>query len=267
MTVQDRIAAHPVPAFLAVAFAWTWAWDGLFFAFGWWKSAVVVAPRQWGLPIAAVLVLWAGDGKVRSWGKRVLALPRPVLLVGAVLVPLAITNGQPAVRALGGGTLRYDPPGSLAAMVLFVLANAVLLGGTEEFGWRGYLQPRLQSRLSVTSTSLVVGGLWWLWHLPLFFAPSVGYSLSPVPLATYTTFVLGAALVLGALVNAAEGSVLPAVAMHACINLGPVLAGTGGWLAGAEWLPLLVGSGAWWLIALVLFARYGRSMAPQRVTA
>lgn len=44
----------------------------------------------------------------------------------------------------------------------------------EEYGWRYFLQPRLQSRFGMRGGVLVLGVLWGLWHLPLnlfFYAP------------------------------------------------------------------------------------------------
>ena len=44
----------------------------------------------------------------------------------------------------------------------------------EEYGWRYFLQPRLQSRFGLRGGVLLLGVLWGLWHLPLnffFYAP------------------------------------------------------------------------------------------------
>jgi membrane protease YdiL (CAAX protease family) len=52
-----------------------------------------------------------------------------------------------------------------------VIALQVLLVGplSEELGWRGYALEALQSRWGALASSLMVGLLWSLWHLPLFF--------------------------------------------------------------------------------------------------
>jgi len=42
-------------------------------------------------------------------------------------------------------------------------------GGQEEFGWRGYAQEPLQRKIGVIPASLVIGVIWGLWHLPLWF--------------------------------------------------------------------------------------------------
>lgn len=260
---RRQIKQHPLAAFVLIAFAWTWSWDAVYFLLEWW-DAFVVFPRQWGLPIAAVAVLWASEDSLRSWLGVVLDWrQRPLVYLIAILIPVSISNAQPVVRALGRGTLTYSPPASLALMVLFVLANMILFGGVEELGWRGFLQPRLQDRTSVLTAGLGIGVLWWLWHLPLFFSGKAAYSLEPLSFLTYTTFIIGAAAVLGAFVNVTDGGVLPVMLMHAMINMGPILEGSGGALAGSQLLPLIVGSGLWWLLTGVLVLRYGRQMVPE----
>lgn len=42
-------------------------------------------------------------------------------------------------------------------------------GGLEEIGWRGFLLPKLLSKYSPLKSSLVIGVIWSLWHLPLWF--------------------------------------------------------------------------------------------------
>lgn len=264
--VRDRIRQRPVVAFVVVAFGWSWAWDALYYSLGWWQTVPTTVPRQWGVPLGAVVVVWASDTALREWLRHVGRWRlHPGLYLLAVLVPLAITNGQQVVQALGGGSLTYAPPAGLPLILLFVLANAVLLGGIEEVGWRGYLQPRLQDRTSVLTAGVGVGLLWWAWHLPLFLGHP-NFALEPLFVFQYTTFVVGASVVFGAFVNATDGSVLPVMVLHATTNLGPVLAGSGGPFDGSALVGLVVGSGAWWLLAVVLAALFGLSMLPARMT-
>ena len=41
----------------------------------------------------------------------------------------------------------------------------------EELGWRGFLLPTLQTRLSAIASALIIGLIWFCWHIPLFWAP------------------------------------------------------------------------------------------------
>lgn len=260
--LRDRTHRHQLVAFTLITFGWSWTWDLLYYSFGWWRTIPTTFPRQWGVPLGALVVVWASDTPVRAWLRSIGQWRlHPGLYLTAVLVPFAITNVQQLVRALGGGSLRYTPPAELYLILLFVVANAFLLGGIEEIGWRGYLQPELQDRTSVLIAGIVVGILWWAWHLPLFLGHP-NFTLEPLFVLQYTVFVVGASVVFGAFVNVTSGRVLPLMLMHATTNLGPLFSGSGGVLDASELISLIFGSGAWWLIAIVLVALYGQSMIP-----
>lgn len=47
--------------------------------------------------------------------------------------------------------------------------QCLLGGGLEEFGWRGYLLPDFEKRFSIIPAVIIVGIIWSLWHLPLWF--------------------------------------------------------------------------------------------------
>lgn len=262
--IRQRIRRHPIAAFVLVAFGWTWGWYVVFFAFNVWDRFLYTAmPPVWGPLVGAVAIAWAGESSIRSWFARRLSWRvRPALFLLAVALPLLITNLQPVIEAIGGGSLAYDPPAAAHLMVVWVLVNVFVWGGTEEIGWRGVLQPRLQRRTSVFTAGIAIGLLWWLWHLPLFFTGDPNYSLEPWAFAAYGLFIVGVSTVLAALVNASGGSVLPAMVLHGTSNLGAVLAATGGLLAGSPVVPI-AGALLWWLIAGALLVRYGRSMVPE----
>ncbi len=59
-------------------------------------------------------------------------------------------------------------------IIIFFIVNGIIgmfssistaLG--EEIGWRGFLVPELSKKFNYTSVSLIVGGIWALWHYPL----------------------------------------------------------------------------------------------------
>ena len=81
------------------------------------------------------------------------------------LVVFAATVGQLTIYKLLGNTF----PGSLFLAKLGSLLPLLILGPlSEEIGWRGYALERLQTRWNALISSLIIGLVWALWHLPLF---------------------------------------------------------------------------------------------------
>ncbi|MGR3343024.1 MAG: CPBP family intramembrane glutamic endopeptidase [Paracoccaceae bacterium] len=65
----------------------------------------------------------------------------------------------------------------------------------EEFGWRGFLQDKLQSSLSVLAASAIVGLVWAVWHYP----PSLVGIGTPqdFPFWRFVLWVVPAAIIIG----------------------------------------------------------------------
>jgi membrane protease YdiL (CAAX protease family) len=64
---------------------------------------------------------------------------------------------------LGEVNLSYMHP--IWAVLVFLLLQLVT-SGTEEFGWRGYLQPLFEKKYGFIKASYVVGLMWSVWHYP-----------------------------------------------------------------------------------------------------
>ena len=48
-------------------------------------------------------------------------------------------------------------------------AIMIFAGGAEELGWRGILQRHLHGKIPLAVIGLIIGVIWGVWHLPLFF--------------------------------------------------------------------------------------------------
>lgn len=91
----------------------------------------------------------------------------------------------------------------------------------EEAGWRGFLLPRMLQRYPPLKASLMLGVIWGVWHLPLYFqtmiaAPSLGFRFL---LTTAAYSILITELFLNS-----RASVLLCMILHYTINVWPPVA-------------------------------------------
>lgn len=108
---------------------------------------------------------------------------------------------------------------TLLALVIAPLVNGFFTFG-EEFGWRGYLQPKLMV-LGGRRAMLLMGLIWGVWHWPvIFMGYEYGFDYPGAPYVGPVQFVF-IAFVLGSFTGwvALRGrSVWPAVIAHAMFN-------------------------------------------------
>jgi membrane protease YdiL (CAAX protease family) len=209
---------HPLIIFFLVAFALPWFVWGTTIAenaglIGW---HIPESLAFWiGLPVATfgTAALTGGWTAVKdlllrlirvkvNWLWYVLAIALPVLL-GAVVAGLGILIGAPAQVGV------LLPAGSLLFALLLNTWEWLI---TEETAWRGYALPRLQRRFNPLAASLVLGLLWGIWHLPLFFI--AGSFQSSIPFVGFLISTVATSVVIGWLFNRARGSVVIAALFH-----------------------------------------------------
>ena len=86
----------------------------------------------------------------------------------------------------------------------------------EEVGWRGYALPRLATLLGLGGASVLLGVIWALWHLPLFFLHGSGSDGQSFPI--YLLHVTALSVAMSWLYWKTEGSLLLVMLMHASVN-------------------------------------------------
>ena len=158
-----------------------------------------------------------GFGRIAPrWYAAILLLP-PLCSGLAILQALLIDGGVPPLDAALGYVAH---PGRIIPFALLILVYGPL---PEEMGWRGYALDRLQRRWNALTSSLVLGGIWSIWHLPLFFMH--GTLMSEVfPLWSARFWVaMGPGILSGAVLmtwvyNNTGRSTLAAVLLHFMMN-------------------------------------------------
>jgi len=149
----------------------------------------------------------------------ILLSPMVILFCFFVVFPSLLSSGSPK---------EWHWHFSVLVGIIVPMLNYNLLGGPlfEEFGWRGFLLPRLQNAMPPWAACVVVGILWAIWHWPLFLVHWVSS-----PALVFGLIMIGMSLVMAVPFNASGQSVIAAILMHSAFNassrfLGPFLGDT-----------------------------------------
>jgi membrane protease YdiL (CAAX protease family) len=224
--IRRAVDAHPVASFFVLAYAFSWvAWlPGLLGVAEPFRTLSLFV-GGFGPALAGAVVTWLDGESVREWARQIVhwrVAPRWYLAVFAL--PLVVVClASVGLAALGTDVDLALLPGRLSAVFVSFVVVALVGGGNEEPGWRGFALPRLQTRYAPVPATLVLGVVWALWHLPQLFAdPTVSYTLdwavAQGPLAGLRILnIVGFAFLLTWVYNATK-SVLLALLLHAGIN-------------------------------------------------
>ena len=224
--LRSAVDARPVASFFALAYAFSWiVWLPIVAGVGEGFATVSLIVGSFGPAVAGAVVTWLGGDSVAAWARQIVrwrVAPRWYLVVFAL--PLVVVG----LASVGIALLGYDATLSLlldrGSMVLSsFLIVALVGGGNEEPGWRGFALPRLQERYAPVPATLLLGVVWAFWHLPLLpVDTSTAHGLAWVlefgpSVALRILNIVGFAFLLTWIYNGTD-SVLLALLAHAGIN-------------------------------------------------
>jgi membrane protease YdiL (CAAX protease family) len=169
-------------------------------------------------PTLAALLVAAGSGgvgtllrQVATWrvgfGWYALVLVGPIVLFVVSDLIYAVYGGvQPAAWVVIPSNLAFVGP---------------LIAGSlgEELGWRGFAQPRLQTRYSALRASIIVGIIWGTWHLWPAMLPGGLADLTISDLAQTYVRLISTAIIYAWIYNSTNGSLFLVMVAHAGHNL------------------------------------------------
>ena len=232
-SARVRVIWKEVVLFVVLAYGLAWAWSGVFLLpylgdlltrsttptdmlerLG----AGVTLPTMLTPMISALImrIFVSKEGFKGSLG----LLRSPKYYLAALVVPAVfVTAVVLIVQSLGLGEFGWSEATWFVYLMLLLIALPLtLFTFGEEYGWRGYLLPRLLP-LGEIRASLLLGVIWGVWHLPLLVAglnyPGVNVWLAIIVFTfvtvalsfTYTWFYV-----------ASSGSVLVVAVFHATTN-------------------------------------------------
>lgn len=141
-------------------------------------------------------------------------------LIVILLLPFVLFGGSVWASILAGVrpidlSVVSNPLYALIAFFVILFTAGPL---QEEFGWRGYALPRLQSRFNALTSSVILGFFWWLWHLPLVFIPGWFMADNLVVFLLLLVVITLASILFTWIYNNTNGSILAAILTHTSMN-------------------------------------------------
>lgn len=193
--------------------------------------------NDYGPLLAALITAGVANGtdglhdllrRITKWrvglGWLLIAAFSPLAVWGIAVGIVVFGMGEPPPDFSSLGTIPYLPFLGWAGWAFWILTAGI----GEESGWRGYALPKLQSRMSALSATLIVTLFWVGWHLPRFFYYGAYMQLgfSVLPLAAHGF--LAMAIVMTWLYNSTRGSILMAALFHGGYNFWAASGAAGG---------------------------------------
>jgi len=176
-------------------------------------------------------------------------------LLASILIPVVATIIVWVGYSMVSGKALFDLIARLSVgSILLMFLDSLIRGPLgEELGWRGYLQIELNKRFSLLKSSLIVGAIWGVWHLPLWFVSG----FQGVNLLLYIVFfmigLVSFSVIIG-YIYSRGGNMLYAILLHQMLNFS-------GRLLEVDELTVLGGSSAVYvIIALVISLMSLKSM-------
>lgn len=188
-----------------------WTKLGFFGAWGPLVAAMYLVAKEKGLNgVKSFLTKGAEYKFLKKWWGVILFL-FPVLITIAYIISISTESVIPPSQAVG--MYWYLP---------FIFFSVMVTGGPlqEEYGWRGYALPRLLARYSPFISSLILGFIWAIWHLPQFLVPHEKTGMFYItPIWSFILTVMAANFVYTWIYKNINGSVLGVLVLHTMMNL------------------------------------------------
>jgi len=227
-TQSNFLKRHSLVVGIVLMFLYTWTIDLSHSGVLPFKVPFVVGLTVgWGFIFVSLFMTWLTLGKeaMKTIFKRFFLwrVGWKWYLVAILLMPALRFAAIPMTTLLTGIPADYSHPmirdivpldWPVFAMVIPWILFEVFTNG-EEMGWRGYVLPRLQAKYSALVSSLILGVIWSVWHLPKFFGTGSSEGRS---FFWFTVYTVSVAILYTWLYNNTRGSLLLVTLFHASGN-------------------------------------------------
>jgi membrane protease YdiL (CAAX protease family) len=169
--------------------------------------------------IVACFASWCNEGRagIKTLLRRIILWRANVAsyLVALVLPPAVFLVSAVVSRQMHLGSIIFPAASQIVSTYGLTLLVYALLN-TEEFAWRGYALPRMQLSMGVLKATLLITGLWTLFHMPLFLIK--GGHPAGYPLWLFVLMIFAISPLFTIVFNGSRGSLLLPHLLHQSFN-------------------------------------------------
>ena len=215
--------------FFVITFLWSWFFFGV--AIVCLQLGIIISQLSFigismtfigafGPVVGALLTIYIIEGKnsIKKFIKSFLSLNFGLKTWLAIFLIIGIARLIAWVSPVFFG--EETRPINLMNFYLFIpllLFQTFLGGGQEEIGWRGYIMQLLEKKLGLFFGSLILGIIWSVWHLPMWFLPGSGQVTHHF--LGFTLQSIGYSFIFSWIIKASGDRLLSGLIIHGVANL------------------------------------------------
>lgn len=163
-----------------------------------------------------------------------------IIILGIALCGLSLL----IFNWITGQSILPDQPYNFVFYFILILPLSAFW---EEIGWRGFLLPVLQEKYTAIKSSLIIGFVWGLWHLPIYLAINPYGDKTIIYWLMMFIGCFALSIIATYLYNSTKSSLLICILFHNAINTSAAY--FYGNIKGEELRPLLI-----WILLLIVSA-------------
>jgi uncharacterized protein len=205
------IKNYPVASFFIITLLWSISWWTLGKNFKYAIYFGLASPGLWAIIFTIIIYGFSG---LRDLFKPVFYWKvKPIYYL---LIFLGTFCLFAVVSIISANPLHIPSAISLWKMPIIIFIAIILSTFYEEIGWRGFALPQLIKKVNGLYASLILGGVWVAWHIPLIYSRDPTISLNA--LTAYSIYLISMTFIFNWFYFKTNGSILIVGMLHGVLD-------------------------------------------------
>jgi membrane protease YdiL (CAAX protease family) len=223
-----------------------------------WLMPLVTVIGSWMPTFAALIVTSTikGPAGIGNLFRKFIQYKVSIKWYLAALIPFGLGFAAVWIYHFAGKGMLTETSHSLNFWIGLVVVN-LLAGPTgEELGWRGFALPRLLEKYTPLKAGIILGIIWDVWHLPLWFTSGFTSTNLLLYCLYFSISIISLSILMTWIFCNTSSSLVPMALSHFSFNIGQNLFGPQG-LGLVPTLPLLGITSIFCLLSIIIIGVMG----------